>query len=222
MLILCSATVAHAIPITVNLGPPRFRVALDQNDQFIVPTMAPVNELNGQTLSLDYTFNDHQFVRLYSDTSRGFDVAANLLCFGDGTINEPSFQAWTVDQNGQRNSGIWSISGGSIVTSGPTEVGLLLGFVFPVLGTPQNRFDFYGLHMDVTLPTSTDFDVIGSNFYFSPDGFGRVKNQFGVGPFGVPDTGSAVGLFLVGLAVLSLFGRKNAFYTARKRLEGAS
>src|SRR5207244_12239078 len=71
LILLLSIGTANAIPITVNLGPP-----VHQTTQTSPSSVDELNgtQLAGQTLSVDFSFVDDQFVRISKTTSSAFDV----------------------------------------------------------------------------------------------------------------------------------------------------
>jgi hypothetical protein len=196
--ILLSATLARATLITVDIGPPRERVTLNPYQEFVVPCAPPVTSLSGQTLSLDYRFNNNEFIRLYPKTSRVFDIGATMQLSHVGPMQYLGpFEAWTVDANGNRNSAIATYDHIGTGTS-DGEFNYLLGFIFPLLAdTTRKQLDFYGLHIDVTLP-NVDYEILGGEFILAPNGNTPGQNMFGVGPT-VPDTGAT--LLMLGCAV---------------------
>ncbi len=153
--------------------------------------------LQGQTLSLDFTFSHAEFVRLFTITSNTFLARLKLqtnspvmLPFLDGT-------GFLVDQHGnplEQPQQLGSASG----DNGSLGAGLL-----PLLpGDLQRPLDFFGLHFDLMLPMSPSISITGEEFLFSSDR----DRPFGVGPGVppdiVPDQGSTV--LLLSLASLTL------------------
>lgn len=204
--ILLSATLAHANLITVDVGPTRNHVPLNQYQEFIVPYAAPVSSVDGQMLSLDFAFNDHHSIHLFPGTSRIFDVGAVIQVFHNGPMQYVGpFEAWTVDANGNRNSAI--VTNTTIGTGTSDGVfNYLLGGLFPVLGGPSAPFDIYGLHIDLTLP-DLGYPVLGGEFILAPNGWNAQSNRFAVGPIGVPESGSTL-MLLAGAVAVVIFLRR--------------
>jgi hypothetical protein len=211
--LIATITLARATLITVDLGPSRHRVDLNPEQEFIASFTPPVSDLSGQTLSLDFNFTGNRFIHIYPQTSRIFDIGADLILFGDGSIHAAPFSAYTVGVDGIRNSPVWSNTFTGIIgtTSEPEIIGLSIGGLFPLLNdTTHKELLISGLHVDLTLPVS-DFRVVGGDFVLSPDGGKPWSNLFGIGP-NVPDSGSTVALMGVALAVIIFLGRRIHVY----------
>jgi VPDSG-CTERM motif len=199
-LFLLCATV-RASTIELNLGPSNNRIY----DQLIVPFSQGIATLNGQTLSIDFTFVGDSFVHLYGSTSSTFSVQPMLELHGTGTIMDVVGSAYTFDSLHQQNSPLWSFGGGSVTADNET-FNFGLGYVFPLLnpdGTPRDgvgAFDFYGAHFDFVLPDAPDFDVLGAQFGLFANGTKR-HDYFAVWPH-VPDSGSTLALLALVLAGL--------------------
>ena len=200
------ATSASATLISVDLGPSNDKVF----GEYIVPLDLGISSLSGQTFSFDLTFANDQFVRIRSTTRKSFIALPWLILQGAGTILSPRSSAYTFDATGERNSWIESTDfGGRITSDGNRSFHYGLGAIFPMFtdpnGTPRtdvDMLDFYGIHIDFTLPTS-DFEVLGSELLLSPGGSDQWKDRWAIGPH-VPDTGSTINLLGLGLAILGL------------------
>lgn len=206
---LLATIAANATMITVDIGPPRRLVSLDIHQQFITPFASPVTSITGQTLSLDFRFNNNEFVSLYPSTSRVFDVAAVLQVFHQGPMQFVGpFQVWTVDANGNPNSPIETNTAiGTGIANGTFNYSL--GGLFPVIGGPQTQFKFYGLDVRLTLP-DLGYPVVGPGlFIMSPDGGNPNRNKLGIGPT-VPDTGSTLAMLAGAVATLIGLRRRSA------------
>src|SRR5947208_1648820 len=152
--------------------------------------------LQGQTLSLDFTFSHGEFVRLFTVTSNPFVALLKLQTNSPGMVDFLSGTGFLVDQQGnplQPPQQLGSAAGNN---------GLLAAGLFPLLpGDLSRPLDFFGIHFDLTLPVSPFVSITGEEFLFKSDG----NAPFGVGPGVptdiVPETGST--LLLLSLA---LFG----------------
>jgi hypothetical protein len=151
--------------------------------------------LQGQTLSLDFTFSHGEFVRLFTVTSNPFVALLKLQTNSAGMVDFLSGTGFLVDQQGnplQQPQQLGSASGNN---------GLLAAGLFPLLpGDLSRPLDFFGIHLDLTLPVSPFVSITGEEFLFESDS----NAPFGVGPGVpadiVPDTGTT--LFLLSLALL--------------------
>src|SRR5213080_2271262 len=141
--------------------------------------------LQGQTLSLDFTFSHGEFVRLFTVTSSPFVALLKLQTNSPGMVDFLSGTGFLVDQHGnplQQPQQLGSASGNN---------GLLAAGLFPLLpGNLQRPLDFFGIHFDLTLPLDPFVFITGEKFEFLSD----VGRPFGVGPGVppdiVPDSGS--------------------------------
>ena len=188
----------YATTITIDLGPPG-RVTGEKIARF-----SDLNDLqfSGQTLSLDLVFGGNGFVRLFKNTSPTFLLFPMLEVFGAGTINNPTGSGYLFDSAGNPINSITSFGGSVTTDPGGESFRLGLGGFFPLLADGTVPPDIYGVHLDITLPNASAFDVIGGEFGLFPNASHRWNNQFQIGD--VPDSGST--LFLTLIAVASLFG----------------
>jgi len=215
MLGLAGAGQLHGTAIDINLGPPGVLTGI--NAQLGPISFSDLNgtPVNGSSLSLDFSFTNNEFVRLFSNTTPFFEVGLTLLT-NAGT--DPGVvvngTAYLVDQNGNALPG-FGIVGRSSSSNGSTGIGL-----FPLLadanGTPNSSLtfplDFYGVHFDFTLPNDPLVNVTGGDLTF----FGAGPNsQFAVGPH-VPDTGSTWLLFLIGTSGLLAAARMRSQHRNRR------
>src|SRR5947209_530693 len=144
--------------------------------------------LQGQTLSLDFTFSHSEFVRLFTVTSSPFVALLKLQTNSSSMVDFLSGTGFLVDQQGnplQQPQQLGSAAGNN---------GLLAAGLFPLLpGDLQRPLDFFGIHFDLTLPVSPFVSITGEEFMFKSDA------PFGVGP-GVPadivPEGGSTALFL--------------------------
>ncbi len=208
-LVLAFAAVAitghrsEADQIVVDLGPPTnvrieapgLRIRVPGLDGF---------PLTAHTSSFDITFANNQFVRLLAaNHALGLDASLFLQVTGMGTLIGPTGEAYTVDSAGNRNSAIQTFAGGGVITGGVSTFNFGLGFVFPLDANPffvGFPFDFYGLHVEFTLPNEPDFQLTGDTKGYLLLG-GDASGPFVIGPH-VSDNGRT--LEFLALALMSL------------------
>jgi hypothetical protein len=149
--------------------------------------------LQGQTLSLDFSFSNAEFVRLFSITSDSFHAQISLQTNGMGQVGFLSGTGFLFDQNGN------PLDAAQDLGSASGNDGSMAAGLFPLFGSGLPRpSDFFGVHLDLTLPNNPLVAITSSGFTFSSDsGF-----PFGVGP-GVPpditpDLGSSFLLLCLG------------------------
>ena len=175
---------ARATTIGLDLGSPP-RVTSNVTNSFDALNGIA---LQGQTLSLDFTFSHGEFVRLFTVTSTSFVALLKLQTSSSSEVDFLSGTGFLVDQHGnplQQPQQLGSASG---------DNGLLAAGLFPLLSGDLSRpLDFFGVHFDLTLPTSRFVVITGEEFMFKSDA------PFGVGP-GVPadivPEGGSTALFL--------------------------
>jgi len=183
---------AKATTIDLDLGPPPHVTSKVTN------SFAALNgtALQGQTLSLDFTFSNGEFVRLFTVTSNPFVALLKLQTNSSGMVDSLSGTGFLVDQQGnplQPPQQLGSASGNN---------GLLAAGLFPLLpGDLQRPLDFFGIHFDLTFPMAPSISITGEEFLFESDS----NAPFGVGP-GIPaDIVPDKGFTLL-LLSLALFG----------------
>ena len=127
--------------------------------------------LQGQTLSLDFTFSHSEFVRLFTVTSSPFVALLKLQTNSSSMVDFLSGTGFLVDQQGnplQQPQQLGSASGNN---------GLLAAGLFPLLpGDLQRPLDFFGIHFDRTLPVSPSISITGEEFLFRSDGKQQEKD----------------------------------------------
>jgi len=182
---------ARATTIDLDLGtPPHVTSKVTNSFDALTGTA-----LQGQTLSLDFTFSHGEFVRLFTITSNPFVGLLKLQTNSSGMLDFLNGTGFLVDQQGnplEQPQQLGSASGNN---------GSLAAGLFPLLpGDLQRPLDFFGIHFDLTLPVSPFVSITGEEFLFSSDR----DRPFGVGPGVppdiVPDQGST--LLLLSLALL--------------------
>ena len=159
---------ARATTIDLDLGTPPHVTSKVTNSFDAMNGTA----LQGQTLSLDFTFSHGEFVRLFTVTSSSFLALLKLQTNSPGTVDFLSGTGFLVDQQGnplQPPQQLGSAAG----------IGLLSAGLLP--GDLSRPLDFFGIHFDLTLPVSPSVSITGEEFLFKSNG----NAPFGVGP-GVP------------------------------------
>ena len=163
---------ARATTIDLDLGTPPHVTSKVTNSFDAMNGTA----LQGQTLSLDFTFSHGEFVRLFTVTSSPFVALLKLQTNSSDMVDFLSGTGFLVDQEGnplQPPQQLGSASG---------DNGLLAAGLFPLLpGDLSRPLDFFGIHFDLTLPVSPSLSITGEEFLFKSNG----NAPFGVGP-GVP------------------------------------
>jgi hypothetical protein len=161
--------------------------------------------LRGQTLSLDLSFLGGKFVRLFSITDSSFSAQIVVQTSGLGEVGFLSGTGFLFDQQGNPLDAPQDL--GSASGDGSMAAGL-----FPVFGTGLHRpSDFFGVHLDLTLPDDPSVLIASGGFKFLSDS----GSPFGVGPgvppdLTTPDAGSSFLLLCFGLLALVLVRRRVA------------
>jgi hypothetical protein len=184
---------AQATTIELNLGPSSRITSKVVNAFDVLDGMA----LQGQTLSLDFTFSRGKFVRLFSITSAPFTGLLKLHTNSPGMLDFLNGTGFLVDQNGN------PLQPPQQLGSASRNNGSLAAGLFPLLpGDLQRPLDFFGIHFDLTLPVAPSISITRENFLLTSDTNGPFGVGPGVNPDIVPDQGSA--LLLLSLASLGL------------------
>jgi len=177
---------ARATTIDLDLGtPPHVTSKVTNSFDALNGTV-----LQGQTLSLNFTFSNGEFVRLFTITSTPFVALLKLQTNSPGTLDFPSGTGFLVDQHGN------ALQPPQELGSAAGDNGLLAAGLLPLLpGDLSRPLDFFGIHFDLTLPVSLSVAITGEEFLLKSDG----NAPFGVGP-GVPSDivpdGGSTALFL--------------------------
>jgi hypothetical protein len=194
---------ANAAPIEVSLGPPH---TITSQTPFSSFDGLNGTHLNGQNLSVDFSFSNNEFARVFSVTSPDFLASIKLQTNGSGIVGYLGGTGYLIDAHGN------AIPGYGITGSASGDGWMAIG-LFPLLkdedGTPNadlpRPFDFYGIHYDLIFPDVNDpsIYVTGGEFWLSD-----AAGVFGIGPGIprniVPDSGST--LFLLGIGAVLAFG----------------
>jgi hypothetical protein len=172
-------------------------------------------QLAGQSLNLDFSFSNNEFIRVYS-TTEGRPAFYSSLFLQTSATTSPGFlvgNGYVTDANGQQYSGL---VGRAMGDDGTTYLGLFpfwndIGPI-PGIATP---LDIYGIHYDITLPTTAQTEIVSSQLGI----FGlEISNREG-GPFStigigpgipdqippVPDAGSTLLLLAIPLILLFFY-----------------
>jgi hypothetical protein len=210
--ILLLGTSAWATPITVPV-----EQANRVRGQLFLPIETGITSLDGQKLSLNFGFSDDLFVRLFSSTTKSFNLSAILTLRGEGTFDLAFGSGYTFGANGQPNSATFTYPPGIAgFTDGIETFSYSLGFVSPLIDPatgPRNHvaypFDIYGMHLNITLPENGDFEVLGAQFVLGPPPSSKAWEQvYAIGPH-VPESGGTLPLFAIGLFAMLGLQRKH-------------
>ena len=198
--------VANAAPIEVSLGPPHTITSQTPWSSF---DGLNGTHLNGQNLSVDFSFSNNEFARIFSVTSPDFLASIRLQTNGSGIVGCLGGTGYLIDAHGN------AIPGYGITGSASGDTGWIGISLFPLVkdenGTPNTDllrpFDFYGIHYDLIFP-----DVDDPSIYVTEGKFSLIDpggNLFGVGPGVqrniVPDSGSTLVLLGMGIALTVSF-----------------
>jgi hypothetical protein len=192
---------SHATSITVDLGVPPGTIT-SQTPPFSFQALNGT-PLAGQAVSLDFSFSNNEFVRIFKSTGNFFEVALGFQTNGSGLLGFLNGTGHLTDINGNPIPG-FGITGSASSNSGELFIGL-----FPLLkdknGTPNTDllrpFDFYDVHFAITFP-----DINNPSIFVTGGDFRLIDSSgggFGVGPF-VPDSGST--FLLLGMGTLVVIG----------------
>ena len=196
LLLAATILVAHtgalnATSIPINLGltrvTPSFGTSFNELNGIA---------LNGQLLSLNFVFT-HNFVRLIPLTGEDFDIALSLDTNANGLPGFASGSGFVFDQAGN------PLQPRERLGSAASDTGAIFLGLFPLLdGAPANA-QFYGFHMDITLPNNPGFEITGEDLQLLGGHIfpGVLQGQFGIGPH-VADNGSTLALFAFALLAL--------------------
>ena len=162
-------------------------------------------QLLGQTLSLDFTFANGKFARLFSVTNPAFEIAITLFTNGSGTVGFPDATGSLLDQNG-------NALGTPQMFGSAAGNGSMIVLMQPLLsGQFSTPLDFFGVHTDLTLPDVSSVMVTGGQFQLVSAGAGS-RDVFGIGPGVprdiVPESGSTLLFFGLMLCLLPAIHRR--------------
>jgi hypothetical protein len=202
---LLAATNLQAIPISIDLGP-RGSVI----ERYLDFSGFEGTQMAGQSFSLDFSFPDSEFLRIYTTLGGAGSFSAFLFLYANaGNPFENTFpfrgSGYVTDANDQQ------YSYPAIHNTGNNGI-FFLG-LHPFISTAiQNielgPLDIYGIHYDLTLPDLEGIEIVSSQLgIFGPGGFDFEIPNIAVGPGipdhqSVPDTGST--LLLLTLALIPI------------------
>jgi hypothetical protein len=207
-LVIAPIGTARAVPITVDLGT---HGTLSPDRTFTLNEISGT-ALNGQNLAIDIRFADAKFVRLFSITSDDFGVLLRFNTDHAGLVGFLEGTGFFVDADGN------SLHTPQTLGSASSSSGFMAVGLFPISSGELHRpYDFYGIHLDLILPSNPSVSVTDLQFQL-------VSGPFGVGPGLPPDIVSDQGrtLPLLGCALIALaligfkrVGRPTTQLTAR-------
>ncbi|MBV9010248.1 MAG: hypothetical protein JO354_13960 [Verrucomicrobia bacterium] len=188
---------AHASQISVNLGPaPHITSHVGATFSTFDGT-----HLNGQTLSLDFSFANNEFARLFSVTNPSFEVLVTLQTSASRVVGFLNGTGYLLGQYGT------VLGPPQFLGSASGNDGSMSAGMFPLLsGEFAPPLDFYGTHFNLLLPNSPRVTITGGELQLLTPG--EVPNDvFGIGPGVpaniVPDSGNTV--LLLSAAVVLMF-----------------
>jgi len=171
---LVLGSVAIATPLWVDLG----STGVVHNNR-TVDSGAPNVQFAGQNIDIDFSFQNGQFIRLFTQTMNSFQIDA-FFRINNAPLSGLNFagSGFLTDSHGAELGPVVTLEAFP-VTHHFHQVGVdlvlrpLTGDVVPV--------DVYGIHFDLTLPNSPGFGF-GDG---PPGGVTFAANVFGIGP-GIP------------------------------------
>jgi hypothetical protein len=171
---LVLGSVAVATPLWVDLGPS----GVVHNNR-TVDSGAPNVQFAGQNIDIDFSFQNGQFIRLFTATNNSFQIDA-FFRINNAPLSALNFagSGFLTDSHGAELGPAVTLEAFP-VTQHFHEVGVdlvlrpLTGDVVPV--------DVFGIHLDLTLPNSPGFGF-GDG---PPGGVTFAANVLGIGP-GIP------------------------------------
>ena len=187
LLTLASSEAARGVTIPINLGPPG-TLATDTTISF--------SDLNGtglvgQNLSVDFVFTSSEFVRLFTVTT-DFSVLMTLQSSSSSLVGFLSGTGYLTNSLGN------PLEAPETLGSASSSTGSMSVALIPTVGRP---IDFYGVHLNLTLPINSTFHVTEGEFRLLSN-----TGPFGIGPGLpaniVPDTGSTA--ILLGLGFFGI------------------
>jgi hypothetical protein len=203
---LVPASVAVAIPVPVNLGP----TGVVYNSR-TVDLAAPSVQFEGQTIGIDFTFQNGQFIRLFTATKHTFQIDA-FFRINNAPLPPLNFagSGFLTDNQGAKIGPPVALEAFP-VTDLFHEIGVDL--VLRPLTSNAVPADVFGVHWDLILPNSPEF-----GFGDGPvGGVTFTANVLGIGPGVprdiVPDVGSTA-LFLT-IALGGLTSMRASLTSAR-------
>jgi hypothetical protein len=193
---LVLGSVAVAIPVPVNLGP----TGVVYNSR-TVDLAAPSVQFEGQTIGIDFTFQNGQFIRLFTATKQTFQIDA-FFRINNAPLPPLNFvgSGFLTDNQGAEIGPAVALKAFPV-----TDLFHQIGVDFLLRPLKSNAVpaDIHGIHLDLTLPNSPGFEF-GDG---PPGGVTFAANVLGIGPGVprdiVPDVGSTALFLTIALGGLS-------------------
>jgi hypothetical protein len=184
---LVLGSVAVATPLWVDLGPSGV-----VHSNRVVDSRAPNVQFAGQNIDINFSFENGQFIRLFTQTMNSFQIDAFFRINNSPSLLNFTGSGFLTDSHGAELGPAVTLEAFP-VTHRFHEVGVDL-VLTPLTGDVVPA-DVYGIHFDLTLPNSPGF-----GFGKGPPGAVTfAANVLGIGPGIprdiVPDVGSTA-LFL--------------------------
>jgi hypothetical protein len=195
-------TNAWATSIPVDLGPNGVFSSLPGSPPTLplfVSFPAPDLQFQGQNIALDFTFQNSEFIRLFTLT-KVFNVDVFLRINNAPSPQIFSGTGFVSDALGNALGPATSVQAFTD-TNGANQI-IGSDFFFAPSISLAHPVDIYGIHLDLTLPDSPGFG-------FGNGTFGAITlnaDILGIGPNipadVTPETGDAIGLLALGLTAL--------------------
>ena len=172
---LVSGSVAVATQLWVDLGPPTGVL----HDSRTVKSGAPNVQFAGQNIDIDFSFEDSQFIRLFTATNNSFQINV-FFRINNAPLGALNFagNGFLTDNHGAELGPAVTLEASS-VTRHFHQVGVDL--LLRPLTSDVVPVDVFGFHLDLTLPNCPGFGF-GDG---PPGGVTFAADVFGIGP-GVP------------------------------------
>jgi hypothetical protein len=171
---LVLGSVAVATPLWVDLG----STGVVHNNR-TVDSGAPNVQFAGQNIDIDFSFQNGQFIRLFTQTMNSFQIDAFFR------INNAPLSALNFTGSGFLTDNHGAEVGPAVTLEAFPVTDLLhqvgVDLVLRPLTSNAVPADVYGIHFDLTLPNSPGFGF-GDG---PPGGVTFAANVFGIGP-GIP------------------------------------
>lgn len=182
---------AEAVVINIDIGVPGGL----SNDSVIRFDDLNGMSLTGQSLSLDFLFDEGAFARLFTVTT-SYSTALRFRTDGNGLAGFMDGTGYLLDDMGNPLHSAQQLGRAS------SDTGWMYVGLYPLLccefGAP---LDHFGVHYDLMFPMNPSFDITSAEFrLYAQDG------PFGIGPNLpadiVPDTGCTLFLLLASLVAV--------------------
>jgi hypothetical protein len=187
---LVSGSVAVATPLWVDLGP----TGVVHNSR-TMESGAPNVQFAGQNIDIDFSFQNSQFIRLFTATNNSFQIDV-FFRINNAPLPALNFagSGFLTDNHGADLGPAVTLE--AFTTTNPFDQVTGVDLVLRPLTSDVVPDDAYGFHLDLTLPNSPGFGF----GHGPPGGVTFDGNIFGIGPGVprdiVPDHGSGTLLLL--------------------------